>query len=68
MIEENEKETSVVQRRCLRFTDNFYKGHILQEGDLFPLRPANSDGILPYEIINLLEIGDIIELVENNNL
>tara|TARA_B100000029_G_scaffold513585_1_gene613630 strand:- start:4663 stop:5730 length:1068 start_codon:yes stop_codon:yes gene_type:complete len=54
MIEENEKQSSVVQRRCLRFTDNFNEGHILQEGNLYPLRPENSDGILPYEIGDLL--------------
>lgn len=49
-IEENEKETVVVQRRALRFTRNLPKGHVLNKSDLFPLRPIPSDGIPPYAI------------------
>lgn len=49
-IEENEKETAVLQRRALRFTRNLLKGHVLSKSDLFPLRPIPSDGIPPYAI------------------
>ena len=49
-IEENEKETVVLQRRALRFTKNLPKGHVLNKKDLFPLRPIPSDGIPPYAI------------------
>ncbi|MCK5243848.1 MAG: N-acetylneuraminate synthase family protein, partial [Desulfobacterales bacterium] len=49
-IEENEKETVVLQRRALRFTRNLPKGHVLNKSDLFPLRPIPSDGIPPYAI------------------
>ena len=31
IIEDNEKETAVVQRRSLRFSSEFSKGHILKE-------------------------------------
>jgi N-acetylneuraminate synthase len=54
IIEENEQETAVIQRRGLRFTKDLLRGHILEKGDLFPLRPRNPDGIPPYEIINLV--------------
>jgi len=54
IIEDNEQETAMVQRRGLRFTRDLLKGHILEKCDLFPLRPRNHDGIPPYEIINLL--------------
>ena len=54
VIEDNEEETAIVQRRGLRFTKDFPEGHILQEGDLFPLRPLNPDGIPPYDIVNLI--------------
>ena len=54
VIEENEKETAVVQRRGLRFTKDLPYGHILEKGDLFPLRPLNPDGIPPYDIVNLV--------------
>lgn len=57
VIEENEQDTAIVQRRGLRFTKNLPEGHILEHGDLFPLRPRNPDGIPPYEIINLVGKG-----------
>ena len=44
----------MVQRRGLRFTKDLLQGHILEQCDLFPLRPRNPDGIPPYEIINLV--------------
>jgi len=53
-IEANEENTAIVQRRCLRFTKDFKKGHVLKKDDLFPLRPRNKDGIPPYEIDKLL--------------
>jgi len=54
IIEENEKETAIVQRRGLRFTKDLMGGHILAERDLFPLRPQLKDGIPPYEIKKLV--------------
>lgn len=53
-IEENENNTSVLQRRCLRFTRELHKGHIIMKQDLFPLRPRNWDGIPPFEINKLI--------------
>jgi len=53
-IEENEEETSMVQRRCLRFTSDLPKGHILKSENLFPLRPRNLDGIPPHEVEKLI--------------
>ncbi len=53
-IEENEKETAIVQRRGLRFTKDLSKGQILQKDDLFPLRPRMVDGIPPYEVNKLI--------------
>ncbi len=45
IIEDNEKETAVVQKRSLRFSSEFPKGHILKREDLIPLRPIPSDGV-----------------------
>jgi N-acetylneuraminate synthase len=53
-IELNEKDTTVVQRRSLRFTRDLKKGHVLSKEDLFPLRPIPNDGIPPYEIDKVL--------------
>lgn len=49
-IEENEKETSVIQRRCLRFTRDINQGDVLQESDLEELRPAPIDSLPPYRL------------------
>jgi sialic acid synthase SpsE len=54
VIEDNEKETAIVQRRALRFTKDLPEGYILKKDDLFPLRPLNADGIPPYKIIDLV--------------
>jgi len=54
IIEDNEKETAIVQRRGLRFTKDLSVGHILEKEDLFPLRPFNHEGIPPYDVINLV--------------
>lgn len=53
-VEENEKDTVIVQRRALRFTRDLPQGHILKEGDLFPLRPAPINSIPPYEIKKII--------------
>lgn len=49
-IEDNEKDTAVVQRRCLRFVRDMKKGETIRREDLFPLRPMPADGIHPYEL------------------
>ena len=54
VIEQNEKETAIVQRRGLRFAKDLPEGHILEKDDLFPLRPLNTDGIPPYGVVNLV--------------
>lgn len=53
-IENNEKDTAVVQRRALRYLNDLKAGHKLVHDDLFPLRPRPVDGIPPYEIGKLV--------------
>ncbi|WP_286968658.1 N-acetylneuraminate synthase family protein [Flavobacterium sp. UBA4854] len=53
-IEENEKKSFVVQRRCLRATANFDADHIITEHDLEPLRPIPEDGLAPYQLKDIL--------------
>ena len=49
-IEENEKESAVIQRRALVFQRDMEQGEVITEDDLFPLRPIPEDGIPPYEV------------------
>jgi N-acetylneuraminate synthase len=48
-VQPNEKETVVIQRRCLRATRDLVAGTVLSRADIEPLRPAPLDSIFPYE-------------------
>jgi sialic acid synthase SpsE len=49
IVEKNEKQTTMVQRRAIRFTRDLPEGHSVTEEDLFPLRPYDPEGFHPYE-------------------
>lgn len=53
-IEENEQETSILQRRCLRIKDTLKEGTTIEENMLEVLRPAPKEAILPYEINKII--------------
>ncbi|MBF0164657.1 MAG: N-acetylneuraminate synthase family protein [Magnetococcales bacterium] len=49
-VEENEGQTVVVQRRCLRLTRDMAVGERLSASDLEALRPAPSDALEPFRL------------------
>jgi sialic acid synthase SpsE len=49
-VEENERETSVLQQRCLRLTRNLAAGSVVRESDLEALRPAPCGALRPFEL------------------
>ena len=49
-VEENEQDTVVLQRRCLRATRDIPAGTILTEKMLEALRPAPCDAVMPYDL------------------
>ena len=53
-VTENERETVIVQRRCLRAARDLPAGMILTRKLIDALRPAPSDAILPYELDEVL--------------
>jgi sialic acid synthase SpsE len=53
-VEENEQDTAVVQRRCLRATTDISAGAILTEKMLEALRPAPRDAVTPYDLPKVL--------------
>lgn len=53
-VEENERETVALQRRCIRTSHDLKKESLLCEEDLIVLRPCPSDGIPPFEVSKLL--------------
>ena len=50
VVAENEKQTVIVQRRCLRAARPIQAGEILTRAMIEVLRPATPGAILPYEI------------------
>ncbi len=48
-IEENEKQTVIVQRRGLRYKTGLKQGDIVKKEDLIALRPVNKGGFAPFE-------------------
>ena len=54
IIENNEKETVVIQRRSLRSTSNLVVGAVIKKTDIIPLRPCPEDALPPYEINNII--------------
>jgi N-acetylneuraminate synthase len=53
-VAENERDTVVVQRRCLRAAKDLKAGTILREDMLESLRPAPGDGLAPFELPRVL--------------
>lgn len=49
IVEANERETVVIQRRCLRAARDLAEGSVLGDGDLEALRPAPADAIFPFQ-------------------
>lgn len=53
-VEENEKDTFIIQRRCIRLKRSLNKGEIISLDDLEILRPAPLGSIPPFEINNVI--------------
>jgi sialic acid synthase SpsE len=69
IIEKNENETVILQRRAIRTKTKLLKGVKLKSADLICLRPCPSNGILPFELKKIvgktlkkdIEKGDLIK-------
>ena len=53
-VEDNEKETVVLQRRAIRVKKNLTAGGIIRKDDLEFLRPCPKDALPPYELESIL--------------
>lgn len=54
VVVKNERETVVVQRRCLRAARVLNAGETIRREDLDVLRPAPADAIFPYELTRVV--------------
>ena len=54
VVEENEKETVVLQRRALRAIKDLNAGETINSEDFFPLRPCPQDAMQPTDLENII--------------
>ena len=54
-VEENEKQTVILQRRALRAKSDLISGHKISKYDLIPLRPCPKNAIEPFYIDDILD-------------
>ncbi len=54
-IEENERDTSIVQRRSIRLAKDVATGAAIQASDLTVLRPCPPDAIAPHRLAEVLD-------------
>jgi sialic acid synthase SpsE len=53
-IEENERQSAIVQRRCLRLTRDMATGEVLTEKDVEALRPAPAGAAEPWRLSEII--------------
>lgn len=67
-VAENEQQTAIVQRRCLRATSDLKAGTILQDNMLEALRPAPRDSVMPFDLARVVGKKLIGELAKGEHL
>jgi sialic acid synthase SpsE len=53
-VEENEKDTIIVQRRAIRFKHDCTAGHTISHDDIEMLRPCPKNSLQPYELDKII--------------
>lgn len=61
-VADNERETHIVQRRCLRAAREIRAGEVLTAEMIDVLRPATPGAILPYEIDQVIGTKALVDL------
>jgi N-acetylneuraminate synthase len=68
VVGDNEKETVIIQRRCLRADRDIAKGEILTREMISVLRPATIGAIYPYEIDQVIGTKAIVDISAGEEL
>ena len=64
----NERETVVLQRRCLRARRALRSGEILTRADIDVLRPAPVEAIMPFDLEKVIGKCVLVDLVQGQEL
>jgi sialic acid synthase SpsE len=67
-VAENEKETVIVQRRCLRASRPIAAGEVLDRAAIDVLRPATPGAILPMDVEDVIGMRALRDLAEGEEL
>jgi N-acetylneuraminate synthase len=67
-VAENEQETVVIQRRCLRAARDIQPGEILTREMIDVLRPATLGAIMPYEIDSVIGLKSLERISQGQEL
>lgn len=67
-IEDNERNSIIVQQRCLRATRDLKAGETITKADLEALRPIPADGLQPYKITELVGKTLTKDLANGNHI
>jgi len=68
IVENNELDTVVLQRRCLRFTEDRKAGDFIKVKDLIALRPSPIGAIQPYELERVIGSILLVDKVQGDAL
>lgn len=68
VVADNEQETVIIQRRCLRAARDIQRGETLTREMIDVLRPASQGAIMPYEIEDVLGLKAIEQIPSGQDL
>ncbi len=67
-VADNEKETVIIQRRCLRASRDIQPGEIMTRNMIDVLRPASEGAIMPYDIQRVVGLKAIERILPGQEL
>jgi N-acetylneuraminate synthase len=67
-VADNEQETVIIQRRCLRAAREIQPGEVLSRDMIDVLRPANEGAIMPYEIQDVVGLRALERIPQGKEL
>ena len=62
VVADNERETVIIQRRCLRAAQDIMPGQILIREMIDVLRPATNGAILPYQVEDVIGLKAMVHI------
>jgi N-acetylneuraminate synthase len=68
VVADNERETVIIQRRCLRAAREIQRGETLTRDMIDVLRPATQGAIMPYEIEDVIGLKAIEQIPSGQDL